>query len=75
MEKITTKLPEEFLSEMKNSLGEDYQKYLTAMDEEPVRGLRVNTNRVDVADFIEKYGKPLEKIPFSRDGFVFESDE
>ena len=75
MEKITTKLPEEFLSEMKNSLGKDYQKYLTAIDEEPVRGLRVNTNRVDVADFIEKYGKPLEKIPFSTDGFVFESDE
>ena len=28
MEKITTKLPQEFLCEMKNSLGEDYQKYL-----------------------------------------------
>ena len=53
MEKITTKLPQEFLYEMKNSLGEDYQKYLAAVDEEPVRGLRVNTNRISAEKFVE----------------------
>ena len=75
MEKITTKLPQEFLCEMKNSLGEDYQKYLAAVDEEPVRGLRVNTNRISAEKFAENYDKKLEKVPFSNDGFVFDSDE
>lgn len=75
MEKITEKLPREFLDEMQKTLGEDYQKYLDAIGQEPVRGLRVNTNRISTDKYLKNYGKQLEKVPFSTDGFVFESDE
>ncbi len=75
MEKITNKLPDEFLSKMKNLLGQDFDKYMTAMDNPPVRGIRVNTRRISVADFASMSGIELKPIPYVSDGFIFCSDE
>ena len=72
MEKITEKLPREFLDEMQKTLGEDYQKYLDSIGQDPVRGLRVNTNRISTNEYLKNYGKQLDKVPFSTDGFVFQ---
>ena len=75
MEKITTKLPKEFLERMKENLGENFDKYMLAVDETPVRGLRVNTTRISVDEYLKKYDKNLEAIEYARDGFVFNDDD
>ena len=75
MEKITTKLPEAFLIKMKSCLDENFEKYMTAVDEEPVRGLRVNTSRISVEEFASKFSEEIEPVSFARDGFILKSDE
>ena len=36
-------LPEAFLARMRTLLGEEYKSYLAAMEEQPLRGIRLNT--------------------------------
>ena len=45
MEKL--KLPEEFLLNMKELLGGEYDAFLSAMAERPMSGLRVNTLKAE----------------------------
>lgn len=76
MEKLSDKLPKEFLKRMRDDLGDaEFEKYLRAVNEKPVRGVRINTNRVNVVDFLQRTNLKLEKINFSTDGFVFDGDD
>lgn len=75
MEKITTKLPEAFLRKMKTLLGDNFEKYIKAVDEEPVRGLRVNTKRISANDFASNFSEDIEPIAFASDGFILKSEE
>ena len=75
MEKLSEMLPNEFCERMKSSLGKNYQKYLDAINSNAVRGLRVNTKRISVQDFIEKYDYNLKKLNFADDGFILNSDD
>lgn len=75
MERLSDKLPKEFVFKMKAMLGDDYSKYENSMNEEPVRGMRVNKKRVDVKEFYEKFEQPLTKIDYADDGFILETDE
>ncbi|MBO4782673.1 MAG: hypothetical protein J5522_09765, partial [Lachnospiraceae bacterium] len=43
MEKKNTWLPEKFLDEMKELLGDEYEAFLASYDEEHMRGMRCNT--------------------------------
>ena len=74
-EKITEKLPKEFTSEMKDILGKDYEKYISSLSESPVRGLRVNTNKISVNDFLNTFDLPLKKLGYGKDCFILESDD
>jgi len=75
MEKLTDRLPKEFVNSMKTMLGDDFNKFEKAMNEPLVRGLRVNTNRVSVEKFCECFEQKLEKVDYAIDGFVLESDD
>lgn len=77
MEKISIMLPEDYKKQMKNILGSDFENYLNALDMPSIRGLRVNTNKISVEDFIKRnrLGLSLKKIPYSIDGFVFNTDD
>ena len=68
-------MPKEFQERMKENLGENFDKYMLAVDEAPVRGLRVNTTRISVDEYLKKYNKNLESIEYARDGFVFNDDD
>lgn len=71
MEKLSEKLPKSFLERMKKDLGnENFEKYINAVNNEPVRGVRINTHRVSVDEFLKRTLLKLEKIDFARDGFV-----
>lgn len=77
MEKIKDILPDEYKNQMKNMLGDDYDNYLNALDKPSVRGLRVNTNKISISEFINanKLQANLSEISFTGDGFVFDMED
>ena len=46
MENLSEKLPNEFQNRMKKELGEDFDKYIDALNRPSVRGVRVNTKKI-----------------------------
>lgn len=77
MEKVSEMISQEYKNNMKKKLGEDYQKYINALDEPAVRGLRVNTKKISVDEFlkINSISGELKKIEFAGDGFIFNSED
>ena len=77
MEKVSEMISEDYKIQMKKLLSEDYEKYVSALDEPSVRGLRVNTKKISVDDFFKKNNLDAEFLPvkFSRDGFIFETQK
>ena len=63
-------LPERFLLRMKNILGDEYAEFEGALSCQNVRGVRVNTSKISVEDFLKATALTLEKIPYSSDGFI-----
>ncbi len=78
MEKFSEKLPEKFVLRMKEQLGKDYEKFENSINLPSVRGLRVNTKKVDVNTLKKllenEFQIKLDKIDYADDGFVFNSD-
>ena len=74
MEKVSEMISEDYIVQMKGLLGKDYENYLFALDKPPVRGLRVNTKKISVNEFLKnnKLDAKLKQISFAKDGFVFE---
>ena len=50
MEKLSQNLPVAFADRMKSQLGDDYKKYEEALNQIPVRGVRVNTKRIGASE-------------------------
>ena len=79
MEKLSEKLPAEFLLRQKEQLGDKFDDYLKAMDEPSVRGVRINTTKISVDEcvkiFENEINTKLSKIDYSRDGFILNSIE
>lgn len=75
MEKLSDKLPKKYLERMKKQLGINFESYLEELDKSPVRGIRVNTNKISTEDFEKLFDEKLEKLNFSRDGYVLHSSE
>ena len=69
-------LPERFTEKMKSLLGEDFPKFISALEnEEAVRGLRVNTLKCGVEDFVKENALPITPLDYSEVGFILDSDE
>ena len=65
-------LPEKYLQEMQNLLSEEeFQKYLASFEVPAFHGLRVNTNKISVEEFREKFPYDLKPVPWCRDGFYY----
>lgn len=75
MERLSEKLPKEYSDRIKIQLGNDYLKYLESLDENYVRGIRVNTTKISVEEFEKLFDEKIEKLVFSRDGFILHSNE
>lgn len=71
--KIT--LPEDYVLEMQEMLGDNYKKYEESLQAQPFRGLRLNTKKISVENFLKEYNLKLKKLNYASDGFIFESDE
>ena len=79
MEKLSEKLPAEFLLRQKEQLGDKFNDYLNAMNELSVRGVRFNTTKISVEEgvklFEKELGTKLTKIDYTNDGFILNSAE
>lgn len=63
------KLPEKFEKQMRDQLNESYDDFLKTYGEETHRGIRVNTLKISVEEFLKITPFELEPIPWTEDGF------
>ena len=77
MENVSKLLPEEYKKQIKELLTDDFEKYLDSLDKPSVRGLRVNTNKISVDEFIKTntLGVNLRTISYAQDGFIFDTED
>jgi len=70
------KLPAEFLEKMRKLLGDrEYGEFIESYNKPRYYGLRVNTLKVSVEDFLKISPFELEKIPWAHDGFYYKEGE
>ena len=77
MEKISDLLPNEYKRQMTEMLKDNYASYLNALDKDSVRGLRVNTQKTSVKEFLQsnRLKINLNQISYASDGFIFDTDD
>lgn len=68
-------LPGEFEDKMKDMLKGDYEKYLASFEKEAFQGLRINTSKISVEDFMEISPFQLKPVPWCPNGFYYEKNE
>lgn len=68
-------LPVAFCDEMKRILGDEYEDYLKSMEGTRKFGLRVNTAKISVEDFLKISPFELEPIPWIENGFYFHEED
>ena len=64
-----TGLPPEFYECMRSTLGADYDEYISMLDNDPYRGLRVNTLKADDYTVMSLLGLEMKKTPFCDNGY------
>lgn len=68
-------LPVAFEQKMKMMLGSDYANYLASFAEDAHQGLRVNTAKISVEDFLKISPYDLKPVPWCPNGFYYEKQE
>lgn len=68
-------LPVKFQEQMKNLLQEEYEDYLSSFEHERYYGLRVNTLKISVEEFLKISPFHLEPIPWTKDGFYYSKED
>ncbi|MBR4163251.1 MAG: RsmB/NOP family class I SAM-dependent RNA methyltransferase [Solobacterium sp.] len=68
-------LPENYLSEMKDLLQNEYDDYLKAMQEPPLSSLRINTSKISVEEFLKISPFTLSPVPWCSNGFYYGENE
>ncbi len=70
------KLPEAFKEKMLSLLGEsEYEELMTALQGQRQYGLRVNTLKVGLDEFIKMSPFKLEAVPWTEDGFYISGED
>lgn len=64
-------LPEKYQKEMKDLLQDEYDAYVASFAQPSWHGLRVNTAKISVSDFLEQFPYPLEPVPWTENGFYY----
>ena len=69
------KLPAEFEKRMQGLLGEEYPDFLRCYDSEKKQGLRVNTGKISVEEFLRLTPFQLTPIPWTGNGFFYREED
>jgi NOL1/NOP2/sun family putative RNA methylase len=68
-------LPESFLQRMKLFLGDEFEPFLHSYNSPRAHGLRVNTLKVSVREFLSFAPFHLTPVPWTQEGFYYEEDD
>ena len=68
-------LPREYEERMKSLLGDEYSLYEKSLNEEPVKGFRVNTRKISLEDFGKIDVFSSGKIPYVENGFYLDYEK
>lgn len=70
------KLPKEFENKMIGLIGEEeFNVYEKKLEEDNFHGLRVNTSKISVEDFLKISPFSLTPVPWTKNGFYYDKDE
>lgn len=67
-------LPIRFTEKMRTLLGDEYDDYIRCYDETRLYGLRVNTNKISVEDFVAICPFEITPIPWIENGFYYDGE-
>ncbi len=67
-------LPQRFKERMKSVLGEEYEPFIRALEDEAVKGLRVNLIKNSTEAFLLKTNFSLTKTEYTDNGFIAHGD-
>lgn len=65
-------LPEAFENNMIQLLGSDYETYKACLDKPMYHGIRINTKKISVEDFLKINPFDLKPVPWCNNGFYFD---
>ncbi len=65
-------LPEIFEKNMSNLLKDEYSDYKACLDNPMFHGIRVNTKKISVEDFLKINPFDLKPVPWCKNGFYFD---
>ena len=68
-------LPKQFIEKMEKLLGADYCRFAASLEEDAVRGLRINTLKCQPEQFLSNNVLPLLPLSYTDTGFILDSDE
>lgn len=64
-------LPKEFKEKMEKLLGEEYDKFISTYDDNHLKGIRINTLKILVQDYLNISPFELKPIPWIKEGFYY----
>lgn len=67
-------LPDKYLDSMKELLKEEYEAYLESFEEPRLYGLRVNTAKISVEDFVKICPFDITPVPWIPNGFYYNGE-
>ena len=65
-------LPQSYTTRMKMMLGEDYDRYVSSFESRCHHGLRVNTSKISVEEFLKLCPFELKPVPWCSNGFYYD---
>ena len=69
------RFPAAFEEKMQRLLGEEYPAYLACYDEPRYFGLRVNTKKISVEEFLKICPFEVRQVPWIRNGFYYDGTQ
>ena len=70
-----TNLPENYQKKMKDLLQDQYGNYLQSFSNPVAYGLRINTTKISVEDFLKISPFHLKPIPWTTNGFYYDEND
>ena len=67
-----TNLPKQFLDEMKEILGDEFEDFLKSYDEPKTTGLRLNTMKINKEKLLDLNLFQLSSIPWAEEGYYYD---
>jgi len=68
-------LPQPFVEKMKTLLGPEWEDLQAAWEAPLYQGIRVNTLKIEVKEFLDRCPFALEPVPWTQDGFYYSPEE